>query len=82
MENLKRGVICHNLEEVGVKSIQEINDWLKKGVFKRQTAATLLNQQSSRSHAIFTFRILVTDVNDQMEEVIRQGQLNMVDLAG
>lgn len=82
MEDLKRGVVCHNLEEIGATSPQEVIDWLKKGMFKRQTAATLLNQSSSRSHAIFTFRILVTDMNDSMEEIIRHGQLNLVDLAG
>jgi hypothetical protein len=82
MEDLKRGVVCHNLEEIGVTSPQDVIEWMKKGMFKRQTAATLLNQASSRSHAIFTFRILVTDMNDSMEEIIRQGQLNLVDLAG
>jgi hypothetical protein len=48
----------------------------------RQTAATLCNKNSSRSHSIFTMKLMIREVNVEGEEVVRHGQLNLVDLAG
>jgi hypothetical protein len=81
MEDLKRGVVCHNLEEFGVFKVSDVVELIKKGMLKRQTASTLSNQQSSRSHAIFTFRIVIKEAT-ATEDVMKQGQLNLVDLAG
>jgi hypothetical protein len=81
MEDLKRGVVCHNLEEFGVFKVSDVIDFLKKGSLKRQTAATRCNDQSSRSHAIFTFRLTIKEMNDT-SDIMKQGQINLVDLAG
>ena len=49
---------------------------------RRQTAATLMNKNSSRSHSIFTMKIMMKECNSEGEEVVKNGQLNLVDLAG
>jgi kinesin family member 11 len=52
------------------------------GIQQRQTAETLMNKNSSRSHSIFTMKIMIKECNVDGEEVVRHGQLNLVDLAG
>lgn len=81
-EDVKRGVVCQNLEEITVLSVRDIFDILQRGISARQTAATLCNKNSSRSHSIFTMKIMIKECNVEGEEVIRHGQLNLVDLAG
>lgn len=81
-EDLKNGVVCNNLTETSVLTIDDIFKILNKGISNRKTAATLCNKQSSRSHSIFTMKIMIKESTIEGEEVIRQGQLNLVDLAG
>jgi len=78
----KKGVVCQNLEEITVLSVKDIFDILQRGILRRQTAATLCNKNSSRSHSIFTMKIMIKECNVDGEEVVRHGQLNLVDLAG
>lgn len=81
-EDVKRGVVCQNLEEITVLSVKDIFDILHRGIKQRQTAETLCNKNSSRSHTIFTMKIMIRETNVEGEEVVRHGQLNLVDLAG
>ena len=81
-EDLKKGVVCQNLEEITVLSVPDIFEILQRGIQQRQTAATLCNKNSSRSHSIFTMKIMIKECNVDGEEVVRHGQLNLVDLAG
>lgn len=81
-EDTKKGVVCQNLDEIPVISVEHIFDILQKGVKQRQSAATLMNKNSSRSHSIFTMKIMIKEVNAEGEEMVRNGQLNLVDLAG
>lgn len=81
-EDVKKGVVCQNLEEITVLNVNDIFEILKRGIKQRQTAATLCNKNSSRSHSIFTMKIMIKEMNVEGEEVIRNGQLNLVDLAG
>ncbi len=78
----KKGVVCQNLEEITVLSKDDIFQILERGILQRQTAATLCNKNSSRSHSIFTMKIMIKECNVDGEEVVRHGQLNLVDLAG
>ncbi len=78
----KKGVVCQNLEEITVLSVKDIFEILQRGILQRQTAATLCNKNSSRSHSIFTMKIMIKECNVDGEEVVRHGQLNLVDLAG
>jgi kinesin family protein 11 len=65
-----------------VLNATDILNILQKGIKQRQTAETLCNKNSSRSHSIFTMKIMIKETNVDGEEVIRNGQLNLVDLAG
>ncbi|OQR97637.1 kinesin-like protein [Achlya hypogyna] len=83
MEDAKRGgVYCQNLEEVTTLTAAHVFELLEIGSKNRITAETLLNEQSSRSHCIFTIRIHSKESNIPGEEMIRSGTLNLVDLAG
>lgn len=77
----KSGVVVQGLEEAIVKSAAEIYQVLDRGTAKRRTAATLLNNRSSRSHSVFTITIHMKEATDG-EDVIKIGKLNLVDLAG
>ncbi|KAG0300808.1 Kinesin-like protein kif21b [Dissophora globulifera] len=48
------GISWQGVKEQQVTSAQELLDWLQKGSLCRTTAATDMNQTSSRSHAIFS----------------------------
>ena len=55
---------------------------LEKGSKKRQTAETMMNATSSRSHTVFTITVHIKEVTKEGDEVLRTGKLNLVDLAG
>eukprot|EP00514_Thraustochytrium_sp_LLF1b_P010282 CAMPEP_0184550234 /NCGR_PEP_ID=MMETSP0199_2-20130426/18345_1 /TAXON_ID=1112570 /ORGANISM="Thraustochytrium sp., Strain LLF1b" /LENGTH=1107 /DNA_ID=CAMNT_0026945065 /DNA_START=122 /DNA_END=3445 /DNA_ORIENTATION=- len=76
------GVACHNLEEVMVKSPEDILNYMKKAMAKRQTGETKLNKSSSRSHCIFTMTVHIREVTPEGEDLLKVGKLNLVDLAG
>ena len=58
-EDVKKGVVCQNLEEITVLNVDAILEILQRGIKERQTAATLMNKNSSRSHSIFTMKIMI-----------------------
>ncbi|ERL92125.1 hypothetical protein D910_09445, partial [Dendroctonus ponderosae] len=64
-----------------VHNAQEAEHYLNMGSKNRMIGATLMNQNSSRSHSIFTISIeQLSNVNNNQS--IRKGKLNLVDLAG
>lgn len=76
------GVIVHNLEEVLVKSYEDVKRVMKFALSKRRVASTDLNERSSRSHAVFTVTVHSKELSPDGEELLRVGKLNLVDLAG
>lgn len=50
----RRGVHVHNLSEWVVTCFEEVEQLLRRGGEQRATAATVANDASSRSHAVFT----------------------------
>ncbi|OTF79817.1 kinesin-like protein KIF11-like protein, partial [Euroglyphus maynei] len=78
----KGSVIIAGLVEMMVKTKAEIYEILEKGSLKRQTAPTLMNACSSRSHSIFSITVHIKEVTFDGEEVVKIGKLNLVDLAG
>lgn len=78
----KGSVIISGLVELIVKTKAEIYEILEKGSFKRQTAPTLMNACSSRSHSIFSVTVHIKETTLEGEEVVKMGKLNLVDLAG
>ncbi|XP_066910744.1 kinesin-like protein KIF11 [Clytia hemisphaerica] len=78
----KGSVVIQGLEEVIVHDRNEVYQILEKGAARRQTAATLMNAQSSRSHSLFMVTIHMKENNINGEEFLKTGKLNLVDLAG
>ncbi|XP_011631221.2 kinesin-like protein Klp61F [Pogonomyrmex barbatus] len=78
----KGSVIIHGLEEIIVHSKTEIYKIFERGSARRQTAATMLNSNSSRSHTIFTITIHIKENTSSGEELLKTAKLNLVDLAG
>ena len=86
-EDKKKGVFVEGLSEWPVRSPHEIYGLIQKGTSSRATAATRMNDMSSRSHAVFIIIVeqmtIVEDENTGEEhKEIRVGKLNLVDLAG
>lgn len=82
VDDTKKGVQVLGLEEIGCADLPAAIALLRRGVQNRATAATLCNKNSSRSHSVFTLKVVVKETNEKGEEIIRAGQLNLVDLAG
>mmetsp|Transcript_20312 Transcript_20312/g.72302 ORF Transcript_20312/g.72302 Transcript_20312/m.72302 type:complete len:1002 (+) Transcript_20312:38-3043(+) len=77
-----KGVVCANLDEPVCESMDECLDFLRRGAAARRVAATLCNDKSSRSHAIYTLKVCVRSLADDGRDLVVNGQLNLVDLAG
>ncbi|KAI9593727.1 P-loop containing nucleoside triphosphate hydrolase protein [Syncephalis fuscata] len=78
----------HGLREVHVRTIEEAYAILELGQRNRTVFSTLLNQTSSRSHSIFTVKLLKIPV-DVTEETLLERldevamcRMSIVDLAG
>ncbi|KAG3117292.1 Kinesin-like protein [Phytophthora idaei] len=83
MEDVKRGgIYCMNLLEITATTAKHVFELVNTGVKNRITSETLMNENSSRSHSIFTIRIHSKEHNAAGEDLLRVGQLNLVDLAG
>nr|CAC20783.1 kinesin-like boursin [Paracentrotus lividus] len=78
----KGSVVIQGLEEVTVHNKNEVYAILEKGASKRQTAATLMNAHSSRSHSVFSVTIHIKENSIDGDELLKTGKLNLVDLAG
>ncbi|KAL4554904.1 hypothetical protein LXL04_037513 [Taraxacum kok-saghyz] len=68
-----------DLTIVDVRSSKEVAFLLNRAAQSRSVGKTQMNEQSSRSHFVFTLRI--SGVNETMEQHV-QGVLNLIDLAG
>ena len=80
-ETVDTGVYVKDLTNFVVKGVSEIQSVLDVGKKNRTVGATLMNQDSSRSHSIFTITIECSEMIGE-EAKIRVGKLNLVDLAG
>ncbi|XLR14565.1 hypothetical protein S83_042503 [Arachis hypogaea] len=68
-----------DLTVVDVQSAREVAFLLNQAANSRSVGKTQMNEQSSRSHFVFTLRIY--GVNESTEQQV-QGVLNLIDLAG
>ncbi|WOL03427.1 kinesin-5-like isoform X4 [Canna indica] len=71
--------IVSDLTIVEVCSINEVSFLLRQAAQSRSVSRTHMNEQSSRSHFVFTLRIFGTNENTEQQV---QGVLNLIDLAG
>ena len=81
-EDLKRGVYVEHLHEESCDTAAACNRLLQKGLESRQTAETQMNQQSSRSHAVFCLHIESRHTSSEGLVNTRRARLNLIDLAG
>lgn len=77
-------VYVKDLTSFVVRSVSEIDHVMNVGQKNRSVGSTLMNQESSRSHSIFTITVETSqeDPTNPKKPKIRQGKLNLVDLAG
>jgi hypothetical protein len=82
-EDPKAGIFIKDLNIIQVKNTAEIDNNLTVGNKNRHVGETSMNQESSRSHCIFTVYIEIADTSAEAgNNKIRAGKLNLVDLAG
>lgn len=85
-EDKKKGVFVEGLSEWAVRNPADIYTLLQRGASCRATAATKMNDVSSRSHAVFMIVVeqltIVEGNNHEALTQIKVGKLNLVDLAG
>ncbi|KAI0254619.1 P-loop containing nucleoside triphosphate hydrolase protein [Lactifluus subvellereus] len=76
-ENDAGQVFVANLSSITVEDVTEFNQLYTTANKQRSVGSTLLNRASSRSHAILTLEVRLT----QQDKVLT-GKINLVDLAG
>ncbi|XP_032047706.1 kinesin-like protein KIF14 [Aythya fuligula] len=68
-----------------VSSYSDIQSWLELGNKQRATAATVMNDKSSRSHSVFTLVMTQTkvgSVDEEQRDRSLTSHINLIDLAG
>ncbi|XP_055939213.1 kinesin-like protein KIF13B isoform X2 [Argiope bruennichi] len=77
------GPYVDGLSTLAVSSYEEINNLMTEGNKSRTVAATNMNSESSRSHAVFTITLTCT-VSDERSGVTGEkvSKMSLVDLAG
>lgn len=82
-ESRQDGVYVQGLTDSPVKSFADIERIMELGDQNRTTAATKMNQTSSRSHAVFTITLKQIQHSLTDDETIeRTARMRLVDLAG
>jgi len=76
------GVYVKDLSTFVVKTPADLMDVFAEGNINRHVGATNMNEQSSRSHSVFTITIETSQVGEDGKSHIKVGKLNIVDLAG
>ncbi|KAL0872694.1 hypothetical protein Bca101_022399 [Brassica carinata] len=70
-------ITLQGVNELEVKTKEEMSSYLARGSSTRATGSTKMNIQSSRSHAIFTISLQITTAEETL-----CAKLRLVDLAG
>lgn len=84
----KHNMYVHGVTEVEVKNVSEAIDAYHMGQKRKRTGHTILNSESSRSHSVFTVRLVQAPTDNRGEQLIQDrrqitiSQLSLVDLAG
>lgn len=87
-EDAAHNMYVHGVTEVEIKSAEEAFEAFYVGLKRKRMAHTNLNAESSRSHSVFTIRLVQAPVDEMGEAVIQNkkflniSQLSLVDLAG
>jgi hypothetical protein len=78
-ENPEGEILVIGIRDKPVKSASEVMHWLELGSACRSTGATMMNEHSSRSHAILTVHI---EQRETANSSLIAGKFHFVDLAG
>lgn len=82
-EHPQWGPYVENLNIHPVDSNIALKNWLAVGNSQRATAATGMNDKSSRSHSIFSIILTLTQLDSDSSKVTtKRSRINLVDLAG
>lgn len=83
-ESPDKGVFAANLSYHPVHDVRQCEKLMEVGWKNRSVGATLMNCDSSRSHAVFSVHLerMETGLSKRSDTTIRKGKLNLVDLAG
>lgn len=84
----KHNMYVHGVTEVEVKNVSDAIDVYHRGQKRKRTGHTILNAESSRSHSVFTIRLVQAPTDSCGEQLVQDrqkitvSQLSLVDLAG
>ncbi|KAL6990451.1 Kinesin-like protein KIN-6 [Sarracenia purpurea var. burkii] len=70
------------LQEIPISDIQHAESLIARGMFKRATALTNSNSQSSRSQCIINIRSSLSKTEEEVDLQLKSVVLTIVDLAG
>lgn len=82
-EHPRWGPYVEDLSSHPVDSSIALKNWLAVGNSQRATAATGMNDRSSRSHSIFTINLTLTETDVESSKLVtKRSRISLVDLAG
>lgn len=87
-EDSDHNVYVNGAMEIEVKTAEEAMDLYLLGKRRKRMAQTVLNSESSRSHSIFTIRVVTVPISNAGDQIVKDSnllniaQLSLVDLAG
>ncbi|DBA00638.1 TPA: hypothetical protein N0F65_003567 [Lagenidium giganteum] len=81
-EDRNKEVYVEQLRDVSITSEQDAIELLQVGSKNRRIASTDMNRESSRSHAVFTLKLVQTEQSPGGVVTRRRSNLHLVDLAG
>ena len=80
-EDIEKGVFIENVKEVVVKTYADVQRVVEEGLKRRHVSFTSMNEQSSRSHSVFTVHFQTYEKKSDCSSV-KEAKFNFVDLAG
>lgn len=87
-EDCDKNMFVHGVTEMEVKSVEDALNAFHTGQKRKRMGHTILNAESSRSHSVFTIRLVQAPVDHRGESIVQDrskitvSQLSLVDLAG
>lgn len=82
-EHMVLGPYVENLSKLAVRSFSDINNLMSEGNKSRTVAATQMNDESSRSHAVFSIVLTQTSFDPATQTGLEKvSKVSLVDLAG
>ena len=87
-EDCNHTMFVHGVTEIEVKTVKEAIEAFQTGQKRKRMEITMLNSESSRSHSVFTIRLVQAPTDSQGEYIMQDkrtitvSQLSLVDLAG